>query len=110
MLKLYDWTGLFLETIHQKRTDELVVSYKRTWVAIAMMSVMNFWPMFLQSACIVICIGFGFTIEIETMFTVITLFGVMRMPIMMLPWFLGQVIQFNVSMKRLQRFLLCQEL
>ena len=42
-------------------------------------------------------------------YTIITLFNVMRGPLSFLPWFIGQMIEFNVSMRRIQRFLLCDE-
>ena len=77
---------------------------------ICVMSLFNLWPLLLQSVSIVTYIGFGNIIDLQTVFTVIALAQILRGPVGMLPWFMGQMIEFLVSMKRIQRFLLCQEI
>lgn len=110
MLKLYDWTDLFLESINEKRNEELAVSWTRVKISILVMCLFNSGPLLLQSVSIVACIGFGYTIGLATIYTVITLFNILQGPVSMLPWFIGQLIEFIVSMKRIQRFLLCPEI
>lgn len=110
MLKLYDWTELFLTSINEKRVEEQAVSWIRANLFVWVLALFNLWPLLLQGVSIVAYIGFGNTIDLATVYTVITLFNVLRGPVSMLPWFMGQLIEFLVSMKRIQRFLLCQEI
>ena len=101
MLKLYAWIDLFMQKIVTKRTEELAVLWSKTFATSFLISIFNFWPIFLQAVSLVTFIGVGNTIDLETVYTVIALFNVLRGPISMLPWFFGQMIEFTIAMRRI---------
>ena len=48
--------------------------------------------------------------DLPLAYTIISLFGILNGPIRALPWFFGQFIEFVIAMKRIQKFLVCQEI
>jgi len=55
-------------------------------------------------------IGFGNTLELSVAYTAMTFFAIIKGPLRFLPSFVGQLIEFLISMKRIQIFLCCQEI
>ena len=55
-------------------------------------------------------IGFGNTLQLDIAFTVITILNLIKDPLRALPLFIGQLIEFRVSMRRIQDYLLCEEI
>lgn len=66
--------------------------------------------MFLQAVCFSVFIGTGNHITLATAYTVTSTINIIGAPIRVLPIFLGQVIEFMVSMRRIQAFLACEEI
>ena len=48
--------------------------------------------------------------DISTAYTVMTVFNLLKEPMRLFPYFIGQVIELLISMKRIQEFLLCQNI
>ena len=55
-------------------------------------------------------IGFGGILRLDIAYTVITILNLVKDPLRSLPLFVGQLIEFRVSMSRIQDFLLIQEI
>ena len=109
MLKLYSWVEIFRDKITEKRKEEISVSWTRALLFCCVIATYNFFPIFIQAVSLFSYVAFGFTIDLATVFTLITLFSLLAGPVRTLPWFMGQMIEFHVSMRRIQRFLLCPE-
>ena len=54
-------------------------------------------------------IGFGGTLELDVAYTVIAILAMIKDPLRALPLFLGQLIEFRVAMRRIQDYLLVEE-
>ena len=54
-------------------------------------------------------IGFGGTLELDVAYTVIAILAMIKDPLRVLPLFLGQLIEFRVAMRRIQDYLLVEE-
>jgi len=74
------------------------------------MASLTFWPAILQATTFSAYIGTGHTIDIATAYTLITVFNLISQPLRMLPMFIGNCVEFSVSMRRIQKFLTCEEL
>lgn len=55
-------------------------------------------------------IGTGNTLNIENAFTVMTILNLLQDPLRTLPLFIGQMIEFLISMKRIQEFISLPEM
>jgi len=74
------------------------------------MASLTFWPMILQATTFSVYIGTGHKIDLSTAYTVMTVFNLMQGPLRMLPMFIGSFIEFTVAMRRIQKFLICDEI
>lgn len=109
MLKLYSWTSIFTETIRQKRSDELQWLWKRFRNGQKTVSSLYFFPAILSAVVFACYIGTGNYLSLDVAFTVITLLNMIKDPLRMLPLFVGSFLELLVSMKRIQAFLLVDE-
>jgi len=60
--------------------------------------------------CISVYIGTGNSISLAKAYTVMTVFNLVAQPIRILPQFVGQMVEFMVSMRRIQAYLACKEI
>ena len=74
-----------------------------------MVTNLYFFPQVLSAVVFSFYIGFGGTLSLDIAFTVITILGLIKDPLRALPLFVGQLIEFRVSMRRIQDFLLVEE-
>jgi len=109
MLKLYSWTSIFSESIRQKRSEELYWLWKRFVNGIGVVSSLYFFPAILSAVVFASYIGAGNYLSLDIAFTVITLLNMIKDPLRFLPLFIGSFLEFLVSMKRIQSFLLVDE-
>lgn len=110
MLKLYSWTDIFVDLIASKRDEELAVLRRNIYYGVVLVSSLFLFPLLLQSVSFTAYIGFGNQMDLSQAFVVLTVLGLIQRPIRSMPWFIGQLIEFSVSMQRIQSFLLCDEI
>ena len=110
MIKLYSWTNTIEEQIKQKRIEELLIYRKRLKIGIIIISTFYFFPSSLQAVCYSFFIGFGGTLSLNVGYVILNVFDMIRGPIRMLPAFVGFTIEFAISMRRIQEFLLLEEI
>lgn len=110
MIKLFSWVEIFQKLIAKKRNEELATQFQRMNLIMVIMASLSFFPMILQVVSFAAYIGSGHEIDLSLAITVITIFNIVKGPISNLPMFLGQFIEFIVAMKRIQKFLLCDEI
>mmetsp|Transcript_17853 Transcript_17853/g.30300 ORF Transcript_17853/g.30300 Transcript_17853/m.30300 type:complete len:578 (+) Transcript_17853:575-2308(+) len=110
IIKLYSWVDIFKETILKNRNIELgVLRSRMIYLSITLGSIV-FFPLALQIASFTSFIGLGHYLDLATAYQVITVFNLINGPIRMLPMFIGQFIEFTVAMRRIQKFILCDEI
>ncbi|GMP73736.1 hypothetical protein CsSME_00031406 [Camellia sinensis var. sinensis] len=108
-VKCYAWENSFQSKVQSVRTDELAWFRKAQLLAACNSFILNSIPV------IVIVISFGlFTLlggdlTPARAFTSLSLFAVLRFPLFMLPNIITQVVNANVSLKRLEELLLAEE-
>lgn len=110
MLKLYSWIDIFIDLIAKRRQEELAISKRNIWLGITTVTTLYFFPLMLQSVSFITYILFGNQIDLSKAFVILTVLSLIQQPIRAMPMFIGQMIEFSVSMKRIQKFLLCDEI
>ena len=109
MLKLYSWKEIFYQMIVEKREQELEVLRKRFRFANVMVTSLYFFPSLLSAVLFSVYIALGNTLDLDIAFTVMTILNLIKGPLRSLPSFIGQLIEFQVSMTRIQEFILVSE-
>lgn len=110
VIKLNGWTEFFREHIDKARQVEMQLYLKKVIILIFMVTLVNFFPSFLQAVCFTVYIGTDHRISLADAYTVTSTINIIGAPIRVLPLFLGQVIEFSVAMRRIQTFLACEEI
>ena len=109
MVKLYAWNKSFLNEIEEKRAQELAIWFKSMNFAALNIAGFSFFPLIMQTVGIAAYIGFIGEMTLGKAFVVMALFNLIFRPVRMLPFFLSQLIEYTIAMKRVQNFLLCDE-
>ena len=104
-LKLYSWTNLFEESIHQKRKVEMDLYRKVAIIDTLIITSLYFFPSILSSVVFTTYIGFGHQIDLASAFTVLVFFDLIKNPIRTLPLFITEYLDMKVSIVRLQSFI-----
>ena len=110
MLKMYAWTHIFTAIISERRAEELAILWKRMRISQVLITNLYFFPQILSAVVFSFYIGFGGTLDLDVAFTVITILAMIKDPLRALPLFLGQLIEFRVAMRRIQDYLLVEEI
>lgn len=110
MLKLYAWTDIFFTLISQKRDSELKVLKKMIWYGVMIVGTLYLFPFLLQATAFTTFIALGNHIDLSNSFVILTILTLISNPIRTLPYFIGYTIQFSISMRRIQKFLACEEI
>lgn len=110
VLKMYAWTHIFERLIAERRADELRVLWRRMRVSHFIVTNLYFFPQILQAVVFSFYIGFGNTLRLDIAFTVIAILNLIKDPLRALPLFVGQLIEFRVSMRRIQDYLVVDEI
>ena len=110
MLKLYSWSDIFKHLISEKRIPELGMLRKRYNLSIVNISTLYFFPSILSAVIFSFYIGFGNTLSLDIAFTVMTILNLIKEPLRSLPQFIGQLLEFQVSMTRIQEFIQVDEI
>ena len=76
---------------------------------VCIISTMYFFPAILGVVIFSFYIGFGNTLCIDVAFTVLTILNLIKDPLRSLPEFIGNFLEFQVSMTRIQEFIQVDE-
>ena len=110
MLKLYSWADFFTVMIGKVRVREVAILRKRLVLGIFVVSLLYFFPALLQAVSFTAYIGSGNTMSVDKAFAILTIFNIIGTPLRMLPNFIGQCVEFHVSIRRLERFFAQEEI
>ena len=81
MLKMYSWTDVFEKEIQIRRKKEVQMFWKMAWLSSFVISSLYFFPSVLGSVVFSTYIGTGHYIDLQTAFTVIVFFGLIKDPL-----------------------------
>ena len=110
LLKLYSWKDIFANLISEKRIAELNILKKRMAYSTTVVTSLYFFPLMLSAVIFAVYIGLGNTLDLDIAFTVMTILDLIKGPLRSLPMFVGQLLEFQVSMGRIQEFIQVDEL
>ena len=110
MLKLYSWTEIFSETIKSQRVEELIWLWHRYINGMVNVTTLYFFPAILSAVVFAFYIGTNHYLSLDMAFTISTLLNMIKDPMRTLPMFTGSMLEFLVSMRRIQAFLLVDEI
>jgi ABC-type bacteriocin/lantibiotic exporter with double-glycine peptidase domain len=101
VLRLNSWVNKFEEYIETKREAEIRDKIKLQYLGIALVTSVYFFPSLLDATVFSVYIGTGNKLDISVAFTVMTLLNLLADPLNWFPMFMGLVVQFLVSIKRI---------
>jgi ATP-binding cassette subfamily C (CFTR/MRP) protein 1 len=109
IIKMYAWEKIFLKLIGERRDDELKVLAKVQKLSTISTTFLYFFPSLLQTCTFSGAIYYNGHISLGEAFLILNIFRILKGPMDSLPSFVGAALNFLVSMKRIQDFLLCDE-
>ncbi|KAJ8490643.1 hypothetical protein OPV22_012364 [Ensete ventricosum] len=108
-VKCYAWEQSFQSKVQSVRNDELSWFRSSQLLAAFNSFILNSIPVFVTVASFGVYTLFGGDLTPAKAFTSLSLFAVLRFPLFMLPNLITQVVNCNVSLKRLEDLLLAEE-
>ncbi|XP_078079204.1 ATP-binding cassette sub-family C member 2 [Mustelus asterias] len=107
VMKFYAWETSFEEQILGIREKELKVMKKSSYLVAAAIFLVTCTPFMvtLASFAVYLAVDPNNVLSAEKAFTSISLFNIMRFPLMMVPLLISSMVQAGVSCRRLERFL-----
>ncbi|XP_070580038.1 multidrug resistance-associated protein 1-like isoform X1 [Ptychodera flava] len=112
ILKLYAWEESFMKNILGIREKELVVLRRASYLNAISSFFWNCAPFLvsLTTFGVYVSVSDKNVLDAEKAFVSLSLFNILRFPLTMLPFLISSIVQAQVSMKRLQKFMKHQEL
>jgi ATP-binding cassette, subfamily C (CFTR/MRP), member 1 len=105
IIKFMNWENTFLEKILEARVLELDTKRKIALMSAAMSTLMMASPILVALNSFAVSSGTGVTLTPSTAFSSLTLFNILRLPLMILPMLLGSLAAANASLDRLATFI-----
>jgi len=98
IIKMYAWENIFLKLVSEKRTQELKVLAKVWKLSTLSVTFLYLFPAILQTATFSGAIYYNGYISLGESFLILNLFRLLLVPFRSLPMFVGDVLNFIVSM------------
>jgi ABC-type multidrug transport system fused ATPase/permease subunit len=110
LIKLNAWEEHFTKKINQARKEELSALFKRFMLSVAnSFMIYSTYPILAITSFASAILGINEFISVPIAVASIQALNLLRLTSRWLPFFIGLVIEFLVSMERIQHFLLCEE-
>lgn len=110
IIKLNSWIDKFLEKIRKSRNHEIWMLKTRFFVSCLNIFLIFLLPPLLALTVFSVAIHSGIEMRVSTAFAALHVLNMLREPTRWLPFFLGMMMEFTVSMKRIQKFLNAEEI
>lgn len=110
VIKFNNWVQQFKQKINTTRRNEVKAVGKRFAMSIGNMFVIFTTNPLLGLVCLVAGISYGVKIDVATAFLMMSIITLIKEPVRWLPFFLGALVEFLVSMKRIEQFLMADEI
>jgi len=109
IIKTQAWEESFQAKILTFREAELAQIWEYYLANAASMMLWGATPVVVAVATFAAYVLSGNKLEVASALTSLTLFDILRFPLFMLPEIINRIVEANVSLSRIQSFLLCQE-
>lgn len=110
IIKLMGWEGSFLSKILEARVLELDTKRKIALMSAAMSTLMMASPILVALFSFAVSTSTGSSMTPSTAFSSLTLFNILRLPLMILPMLLGSLASANASLDRLSTFVSSEDM
>ncbi|KAG2456469.1 MRP1 protein, partial [Polypterus senegalus] len=112
ILKLYAWEPSFLQKIVKVREGEMEVLKSSGYLTAFSMLTLTCVPFLVSMASfgVFVMTDNENVLTASTVFTSISLFNILRLPLFDLPTVISSIVQTKISLGRLERFICCDEL
>ncbi|KAK6932100.1 ABC transporter type 1, transmembrane domain [Dillenia turbinata] len=108
-VKCYAWEASFKSKVHSVRTDELSWFWRGQLLGACNTFLLNSIPVVVTVVSFGVFTLLGGNLTPARAFTALSLFAVLRLPLFMLPNIITQVVNANVSLKRLEELFMTEE-
>jgi ATP-binding cassette subfamily C (CFTR/MRP) protein 1 len=109
-LKTFSLIEVFEDQIKLCRQSELRVQLNKFFVGMLMIAFIFLFPQLMSTITIVVFIYLGNSLDLSTAYTIKIIFNYIKDPMRLLPMFIAQLLEFKLSMTRIQQFLVCDEI
>ncbi|SPQ98048.1 unnamed protein product (mitochondrion) [Plasmodiophora brassicae] len=110
VIKFYSWEPSFLAHLFGLRSAEMHRIKRIAYFRAGFMMISGAIPLFASIVSFVVYNLVGNPLTADVIFPCVAYFNLLRFPLMMLPMILGQIVDASVAVKRIQAYLLAQEL
>ena len=109
VIKLQAWEDSYIQKVMKYRDSELNRLKKYVLARASFSTVSNTLPATVGAVVFVTYVMVGHSLDVSTALTSLSLFNILRFPLMMVPNTLNNIIEANVSLMRIKKFLLEEE-
>ena len=109
-IKLNAWENIFKRQIAENRAQEVDVLKQKFRLSRWTISSLYFFPQILTITVFSFYVGFGHTLALDVAFAIIAILNIIKDPLIAVPLFSSQLYEFKGHMKKLQEFLLVDEI
>ena len=110
VIKMYAWESTIKDKIQQVRAKELVEIRAQRILSAGLSIFMTTTPLLVSVVTMSVYAGSGNELRAATVLPALSLLAIMRLPLAFLPMILMQIVNLQVSLNRVKRFLLNEEL
>ncbi|KAJ5216416.1 ABC multidrug transporter [Penicillium cinerascens] len=108
-VKFYGWEKAFLEALRACRRNEVTMIQKLMALRNAMNAVSVSLPIFASMLCFIVYSVSGHELNASLVFSSLSIFNSLRVPLNLLPVVIGQMTDAWASMRRVQNYLLAED-
>jgi len=109
VIKLQSWEESFLRRLMHLRGDELAQLFKYLMFKASMIMLWSAAPLLVALATFATYVLSGNRLDVASALTSLALFDILRFPLNMLPSVINNLVEANISLKRITLLLLCDE-
>ena len=110
VIKVYAFENAFLRRLTSIRLDEIALVRRGAYVRAAAVTIAQFGPIFMSLIAFIVLAATGGDLTPENVFSALVLFNLLRFPLMQVPFVGGMIADALVSKRRIEEFLLSDEI
>ena len=109
VIKLNSWIPRFLDEVQHRRAIEMKAIVKSFMVQMISMFVGYLTPMLVVVVVFAVMMAHGYHIGVSNAYAAMNVIWMLQGPMNWLPYFIGMIMEFKVSLTRIEKYLLCPE-
>ena len=110
VIKVYAFESAFLRRLTSIRLDEMALVRRGAYVRAGAVTIAQFGPIFMSLVAFIVLAATGGELSPENVFSALVLFNLLRFPLMQVPFVGGMLADALVSKRRIEEFLLSDEI